>query len=459
LLRPEVVNYTGAHNLPSDFEIYDKYNIGRNWPEEVRYAQLEGWICEAEHVLGVSGDDDEYDNLFGAFRSQKFPMPKIVSSYSDDEVSKIINGMIFSKADIDFLENDVELKVTTNPVTRNSMEYDGRKACEGNSSCIPICPSGAKYDASVHLKKAIANGVVLIKKAVVYQINKGENGLIECIKYYNYEKESKEITANYFVLAANAIESAKILLYSDVANSSKMVGKNLMDHLTEEVAAILPFEVYPFRGPQSITTIESFRDGKFREKMSAIRMTIGNDGWGRKESPSKTLNTFVDKGFYGTALKQSVRDRITKQLRISYTTEVLPREYNMITLSSLEKDAFGIPRPLVSFTLDEYNIKAFEYAQKIISKIFTKLQAIEIKLPTNTTSYNGSGHLIGTCIMGDFPQNSVVDKDCRSFDHKNLFIIGASVLPTSATANPTITFTALTLKTAKIISDEVETKS
>jgi choline dehydrogenase-like flavoprotein len=50
--------------------------------------------------------------------------------------------------------------------------------------------------------------------------------------------------------------------------------------------------------------------------------------------------------------------------------------------------------------------------------------------------------------MGADPKSSVVDRELRSHDHRNLFIVGAAVFPTSATANPTLTIAALSLRAA-----------
>ena len=60
----------------------------------------------------------------------------------------------------------------------------------------------------------------------------------------------------------------------------------------------------------------------------------------------------------------------------------------------------------------------------------------------------GAGHIIGTARMGNDPKSSVVDGDLRSHDHPNLFILGSAVFPTSATANPTLTIAALSLRAA-----------
>jgi choline dehydrogenase-like flavoprotein len=48
--------------------------------------------------------------------------------------------------------------------------------------------------------------------------------------------------------------------------------------------------------------------------------------------------------------------------------------------------------------------------------------------------------------MGRDPKNSVVDAHLRSHDHPNLFILGSAVFPTAATANPTLTIAALSLR-------------
>jgi choline dehydrogenase-like flavoprotein len=60
-------------------------------------------------------------------------------------------------------------------------------------------------------------------------------------------------------------------------------------------------------------------------------------------------------------------------------------------------------------------------------------------------------HQCGTARMGDDPTKAVVDSNCRSFDHENLFIVDASVLPTSAAVNPALTVAALALRSARHI--------
>lgn len=138
-----------------------------------------------------------------------------------------------------------------------------------------------------------------------------------------------------------------------------------------ELIATFPEPLYPFRGPQSVASIEDFRDGQFRSKCSAFRTRIGTDGWGCAGSPATVIDQLLDEGTYGEKRPEPVADRIPKMLRVrqSWTTTQETR-----------------------------------------------------------WSIDGGGH-----------------------DAPNLWIVGSSVFSTSATANPTPTIAALTLRTAAAI--------
>src|SRR5260370_41766281 len=50
--------------------------------------------------------------------------------------------------------------------------------------------------------------------------------------------------------------------------------------------------------------------------------------------------------------------------------------------------------------------------------------------------------------MGADPASSVCDSYRRTHDHENLFVVGAPTLPTAGCTNGTLTFVALTLRSA-----------
>jgi glucose dehydrogenase len=386
-------------------------------------------------------------------------MPNIVQSYGSQRVKAAIDGM-----EID----GKTIQVVSTPQARNSQPYDGRLACQGNSSCIPICPSGAKYDASVHLTKALANGVTLKRSAVVTRLKAEKNGDVNTVFFKDWStpaKKEQSLTAKIIILATNGIETPRLWLSSPtLGNQGDQVGRNLMDHLAEEVTGLFPEPVFPFRGPQSTSSIEVFRDGKFREICGAFRLTIGNDAWGRKEHPFTTLDNLMveDLGTdasgqkktgirFGKDLRTRLEDRITRMVRIGYSTEMLPNKDNRVTLSD-EKDAFDLVRPKITLKIDDYSKKALAYGYSVAKRIFDQMNGeAEVDPIAPTFAYNGAGHIMGTCKMGNNPNTSVVDSQGRSHEHPNLYVVGSSVFVTGASANPTLTIAALALRTADAI--------
>src|SRR5215204_504085 len=303
--------------IPSDFRLKTLYGLADvpDWP--ISYDDLEHWYCEAERDLRV----------------HKFH-PKLV----------------------------------TTPQARNSRPYDGRSACEGNSNCIPYCPTHAKYDASIHLKRSLQQGVQVRSGCVVTKlVADAQSGRVTKIIFKDWRstapKEDRELTARLVILAAHAIESPKILLMSELATKSEQVGRNLMDHVQSEVVALFREPVYPYRGPQSITSIEAFRDGGFRSQHAAFRMTLGNDGWGRSGNPTSVLEELLNVNdpanfFIGEDMKDHLVDKVTRLVRFGFSTEQLPRATNRVKLSN-QRDELDIPRPKIEYSVDdEYTVKA-----------------------------------------------------------------------------------------------------
>lgn len=435
--------------LPTDFDLKTRYGIAVDWP--LTYNDLEPYYAQAEVELGVSGNRDEWEPLTP--RSTDYPMPGIAASYGDELVRAAL-------ADIEPIDG-TPVTVLTTPQARNSEEYQGRSACQGNSSCIPICPSGAKYDASVHVRRARDELDVQVRTGcTVARLVPRPGNVSPTVVFRDWtttERAEEQVNGTHVVLAVNAIETPKLWLLSGLDNRSDQVGRNLMDHLAEEVVGLFGQPVFPYRGPQSTLSIETFRDGPWRRTTGAFRMTIGNDGWGRFESPSLAVDKLMwdpaakKLKHYGTELQDALAERVTRMLRIGYSTEQLPDSANRVTLSD-ERDGLDIPRPKIAFKIDDYSKRALAYGHSVARRIWQHMEdtagAEEIEPLQPTLKFNGAGHPMGTTRMGTDRATSVVNADGLSHAHTNLWVVGPSVFPTGSTANPTLTLAALTLRTA-----------
>jgi len=67
--------------------------------------------------------------------------------------------------------------------------------------------------------------------------------------------------------------------------------------------------------------------------------------------------------------------------------------------------------------------------------------------------YHGMGHFGGTHVMGHRAGESVVDTHQRSWEHRNLYVVGSGSFPTMGTSNPTLTMAALALRTAEHMTE------
>ena len=138
----------------------------------ISYEKLSPYYARAEAELGVSADVDEQRFLGIDFpKDYAYPMPRIPPSLLDQRIGEALAKL--TEDETKFLGMDkpvTEVKVRSLPAARNSQPYRNRRACAGNTNCIPICPIQAKYDPTITLNEATNKGANLIDHAVASEI-------------------------------------------------------------------------------------------------------------------------------------------------------------------------------------------------------------------------------------------------------------------------------------------------
>lgn len=533
---------TTPRMLPNDFYLNKKYGRAMDWP--INYDILKPYYEMAEFEIGVSGNvaaqeypiSESMEEYYG--KDYVFPMEEIPQSYMDQ---RIIDGLAGTSVELNF--ENIPLTMVPSPQGRNSTpnpaygksrvikaetsesgyklildssdkeEYKALGAiwnpymgerCEGNASCVPICPVQAKYNALKTLKKALYKvnkndnlqknqNIQIQAQSVVYKLSVDQADQEKISKVHlrryisqestNFIEEVIDTSDSIVILAANAFENPKILLNSKytvfengqkvektVANRSDQVGRNLMDHMVMLTWGLFPEPIYSYRGPGSTTNISSFRDGNFRSEYSAWISPLDNWGWSWPAfSPGSDVAEFQGQGLFGAELKEALQSRLTRQVLFHFEIEQLPNPNNRVTINDQYLDALGIPRPVINYELTEYEMKAMEQAKIASDQMFARL-GVEDFTTYNATdnntfvynnvrySYNGAGHIVGTHRMGDTPEDSVTNSYCKSWDHPNLYIVGAGNMTTLGTSNPTLTLSAFTIRSVESILADLETK-
>lgn len=489
--------------LPNDFRMKTKYNIAVDWP--IDYEDLKPYYEMAEREIGVSAEvkDQIYpntgENFFG--EDYVFPMEKLPASYLDQQISTGLEGM-----SVQVGNESLDVYVITTPQGRNSTPnkrykwsaprwdpatkrlrfypmdtsyepvgsiwdpYTGQR-CEGNASCVPICPVQAKYNALKTLKSSLMVNVDIITQAVASKVEVDpDSKLVTGITYKHYsDQDSPKHTVHVargkiYVLAAHSVENAKLLLASKIANKSDQVGRNLMDHAVLLTWGLMPQPIYAFRGPGSTSNIPVFRDGDFRAEHAAFITPIDNWGWGWPTgSPDTDLqDAVVNKKLFGKALRKYLNETITRQVLLHFECEQLPMPNNRVTIDEKYLDKLGNYRPVIQYDSDDYLGKAFEAAKRISDQMFQRLGITDFTAYKDTEpdyvryngkgyTFRGAGHLVGTHRMGFTPDDSVVNREQRTWEHPNLFLVGCGNMPTLGTSNPTLTMAALTFWAAENI--------
>jgi choline dehydrogenase-like flavoprotein len=295
---------------------------------------------------------------------------------------------------------------------------------------------GGKMDAETRgLATALQHPNVTLKTGCrVQQLITGDDGKITAVECES-NGAAETLSAPIIVLAAGAVQSAALLLASacasaptGLANRSDQVGRNFMNHNCSAVLAMHPF----------------------RKNRSVYQKTL-------------MINDFYHASAQGTPPLGNVQmlGKITGPI-LSATTPLPRFVANMIAARSFDFYAMSedLPNPDSRVTLKNGRIRldwqrsnwaAHEELIKVLKRALRRAgYPIVLSRPFDRRT---PSHQCGTARMGSDPTTSVVDTFCRSHDHKNLFIVDASVLPTSAAVNPALTIAALALRAGRHITE------
>jgi choline dehydrogenase-like flavoprotein len=247
------------------------------------------------------------------------------------------------------------------------------------------------------------------------------------------------------------------------------MGRNLMDHPFLLAWGLLREPAGVGRGPLVTSGVCNLRNGSFRSKQAAFAADIHNDGWGWADgAPVSTLQNAVDNlNKYGPELRRELVSQISRQLLLAFMIEMPPEESNRVTIDPSYRDALDNHRPVITYNIPDYSMNGAEYARQFSRMMFQRLGAEDYTsyspLDPGYVRYNGDGyalrggnHLAGTHIMGTNKHNSVVNSYQKSWDHRNLYLIGAGSMPTIGSSNTTLTISALCFRTVKVLLKELD---
>jgi choline dehydrogenase-like flavoprotein len=325
---------------------------------------------------------------------------------------------------------------------------EGREGCQGRGFCAQGCPSKALSTVDVaYWPLAIKYGVELRTKARVREICVDKTGRVSGVQYYDADGRLQKVSAPIVVLSAGGIGTPRLLLMSQsaqfpdgLANSSGLVGKNLMSHVQSLVTGLFDETTDVDHGAWggSVATRQFYETDPKNDYVRGFSIG-GNRGW----SP---LNTALQIAPWGPEHHNTMERHLNHEGVAYMCGDDEPEETNRVELNWDELDSFGLPGVRTHYRLSENSKRLGNAGIQRSRELCEAAGAYEVR-DTGLSPIFG-WHLMGTARMGVDPANSVVGPDHRAHDVPNLFIVDASSLPTGGGVNPTNTIQAMSLRAA-----------
>jgi choline dehydrogenase-like flavoprotein len=155
---------------------------------------------------------------------------------------------------------------------------------------------------------------------------------------------------------------------------NELVGKTLMDHPALYAWGLASEPVGAYRGPLSTAGIEDLRAGPFRQQHAAFRFDVGNDGWRAPAGAPDTAvsSAITNQKLCGKKLRAQLEATLPRHVRLSLAVEQLPDPFNRVSIDPAIVDKLGIPRPVISYRIDEYTLAVMAEATRVYQQIFAQ---------------------------------------------------------------------------------------
>gem|GEM_PF-81553 len=425
---------------PTDFKMASTYGVPdasslADWP--ISYEDLEPYYCQVEWALGVAGQDG---HAHMGQRSRPYPMAPFPLGRPGQLLAAGAARLGWPTA--------------APPLMVNTSAYGGRPACVRCSQCVGFaCPVDAKGGPfnSVLVDAVGDHGCAVLVEARVVRVLVGEGGRATGVVIVDEDGTgpARRVLAGAVVLSAGAIETARLLLLSELGGPS--VGANLQGHTYVGAFGLFSEPVVDCLGPGP--------------DVATCRWLHGNDGI---VGGGMLANEFVriPAHFWHTALppevprwglanKVAMRDGYRRTLHVMGPVQEVPSPSAKVALDPSINDHLGLPVARLSGEAHPEDVRT---ARFLSAKALEWVEAAGAARtwawprPRAKPRLSAGQHQAGTCRMGEGPATSVCDPTGALHSCQNVVIADASAHVTNGGVNPALTAMALAWRNADLLA-------
>lgn len=326
--------------------------------------------------------------------------------------------------------------------------------------------------------------VVLHANAVHLQLDAAGRAVQE-VQLRSFDGPPLRVRAQRWVLAAHALENARLLLVSNdiaragIGNAHGQVGRGFMEHPVLVSGVLRPGRGFSrlydeqwasARGANwtvGLSEDRMRRLGALQTQCRLLPVFARDDvqlamrrlraAW---SSPA-SAQAFGDLAmvaahpaeFAALALRAlGIRRFEPVAYRIEQRIEQAPNPASRVLLDG-SRDALGMPTASLHWALDTIDERSFAAGQAVLGQEFERLGVGRVDASPLTPAamrsrVGGLNHHAGTARMSADARTGVVDADCRVHGIRNLYVAGSAVFPRIGIANPTLLIVALAMRLA-----------
>ena len=450
-------NHWGRISLrfgPDDFKGKSKDGLGDDWP--IGYDDVAPYYDRIDRLIGVFGSREGLHNHpDGEFLPA--PTPRCYELLVKRASDRLGVTCIPSR-----------LSILTKPI-------NGRAGCHFCGQCGRGCRVNANFSSpGVLIAPALKTGrLTLVTNAMAREVTLGKDGLATGVNYIDKRDGSDQhVRARVVVLAASALESARLLLNSrstlfpnGLANGSGAVGKYITDTTGTDVAGYVPalLDGVP-HNEDGVGGMHVYMPWWLDNRKLDFPRGYHIEVWGGRGQPGYGFGGGIQsrpgvEGGYGASLKNEYRRQYGATIGFSGRGEMIPNENSFAELDPGVVDKWGIPVLRFHWQWTDHERLQVKHMQETFRSLIHEMGGTPLsEMPTKEKGYGiaPGGHIIhevGGARMGNDPRTSVLNAHAQAHEVKNLFIADGAPFTTQANKNPTWTILALAWRTADHITE------
>ena len=452
-------NHWGRISLrfgPYDFRRKSIDGLGDDWP--ITYDDVKPYYDRIDRLIGLFGSNENLPNEpNGIF--QPPPKPRCYELVVKQAADKLNVTCIPSR-----------LSIITRPL-------NGRPACHYCGQCGRGCRTNSNFSSpAVLLRPAQATGkLTIIPNAMAREVTINDRGLASGVSYIDKSTgQDLNVAARVVVLAASALESARLLLNSSsthfpqgLANSSGTVGKYITDTTGTDMGGFIPrlADGVP-HNEDGVGGMHLYMPWWLDNKKLDFPRGYHIEVWGGREMPSYGfmggIQGYPSGGGYGADLKNLYRRYYGSVVGFSGRGEMIPNDQSYCEIDPDTVDRWGIPVLRFHWKWSDHEIKQVKHMHDTFEALIHEMGGTLMwKKPGPEQDYGIAPggriiHELGGARMGTDAKSSVVNSQCQTWDVKNLFIADGGPFVSQADKNPTWTILALSMRTGEYISTQMK---